>query len=307
MQRHSAEPVPSWDNFLQKYQHLIPALPQFSLQPLSAKRLRAVLNKMSSHSAAGLDNWEVRTLKALPDQLLDALCVLYDTIESTGIWPTPLTAGYLCLIPKPDSDGSPASLRPLSILSVVYRLWASTRLQELMIWQESWAHSAQSGFRSGLDCADSWHPLALKVEQALLNGHDLAGCFLDFEKALNLLPLHEIILPLAVRMGLPQPFVACLSNLYSRPLRVFKHAKGFGSAVSSDRGIVQGCPISVVLLNLLVAVFMRLVDRNLPSVKPRAYADDISCSSSQVHAVSQFLNLAGSFATVTRQPEACQV
>ena len=133
---------------------------------------------------------------------------------------------------------------------------------------------------------------------------------MDFEKAFDLLPLHEIILPLAVRMGLPQPFVACLSNLYSRLLRVFKHAKGFGSAVSSDRGIVQGCPISVVLLNLLVAVFMRLVDRNLPSVKPRACADDISCSSSQVHAVSQFLDLAGSFATVTRQrlkPAKCKL
>ena len=119
---------------------------------------------------------------------------------------------------------------------------------------------------------------------------------MDFEKAFDLLPLHEIILPLAVRMGLPQPFVSCLSNLYSRLLRVLKHAKGFGSAV--------------VLLNLLVAVFMRLVDRNLPSVKPRACADDISCSSSQVHAVSQFLDLAGSFATVTRQrlkPAKCKL
>ena len=38
----------------------------------------------------------------------------------------------------------------------------------------------------------------------------------------------------------------------------------------SDRGIVQGCPISVVLLNLLVSVFMRLSKREAPAAEPRA-------------------------------------
>ena len=301
MQRHPSEPKPSWESFLRHYGHLIPELPVFPLQPLTSARLRASLAKMSSHSAAGLDCWEVRTVKALPDELLDGLCVLFDTIESTGHWPAALTTGYLCLIPKTDSDGSPSNLRPLSILSVIYRLWASVRLKELMIWQESWAHPSQTGFRSSLECSDSLYPLALDVERALLEGRELAGCFLDFEKAFDLLPLHEILLPLATRLGLPGPFVLCLSNLYSRLTRVFKHAKGFGSAITSDRGIVQGCPISVVLLNLLVSVFMRLSDSSLPRVCPRSYADDISSSAESAGAIQQFLDLAGSFAVVTGQ------
>ena len=57
----------------------------------------------------------------------------------------------------------------------------------------------------------------------------------------------------------------------------------------------------MVLLNLLVGVFMRLTESELPQVCPRSYADDISSSSTSAAAIGQFLNLAGSFATVTCQ------
>ena len=59
-------------------------------------------------------------------------------IESTGRWRASLATGYL--IPKPDSDGNPSSLRPLSILSTIYRAWSSLWLKELLAWQESWCH-----------------------------------------------------------------------------------------------------------------------------------------------------------------------
>ena len=227
--------------------------------------------------------------------------VLFEHIEETGSWPLSLTKGYLCLIPKPDSDGSPSSLRPLSILSTVYRLWASCRLEELLTWQETWVHRSQSGFRPLKECLDAWYPLALQVEHSLLSGTDLAGVMLDFAKAFDLVPLHEIILPLASKLGLPTCLVHCLGQSYSNLERFFKHPTGFGSAISSDRGIVQGCPISVVLLNLLVSVFMRLSNHEAPAVEPRAYADDISGSARASSAIGSFLSLAGSFASVTAQ------
>ena len=295
LQRGADEPIPSWDSFLDRYGTLIPTLPALSLKPLTTRRLRKTLARMSSFSAAGLDCWEVSSLKALPDAFFDGLRVLCDQIESSGVWPESLSKGYLCLIPKSDSDGSPSSLRPLSILSVVYRLWASCRLEELLSWQELWAHPSQSGFRPLKECLDAWYPLALHVEQAMINGTDLAGCMLDYAKAFDLVPLHEIILPLASRVGLPSNLVHCLGNFYSHLVRFFKHPTGFGSALSSDRGIVQGCPISVVLLNLLVSIFLRLTDSEIPAVTPRAYAYD------DARPIGVFLNLAGSFATVTCQ------
>ena len=64
---------------------------------------------------------------------------------------------------------------------------------------------------------------------------------------------------------------------------------------------MQGCPISVVLLNLLVSVFLRYTENTNSLVKPQAYADDVSASSHSIPGISQFLDQAGTFAKVTGQ------
>ena len=60
-------------------------------------------------------------------------------------------------------------------MSVVYRLWAATRLQDIKPWQEQWAHSGQHGFRAGHGTEDVYWALAMKVEHALLTGENLCG------------------------------------------------------------------------------------------------------------------------------------
>ena len=144
-----------------------------------------------------------------------------------------------------------------------------------------------------------------------MHGSDLTGCFLDYEKAFDLLPLHEILLPLAARLGLPRALTNCLSNLYLRFERVVKFSKGFGAnPLTADRGIVQGCPVSVVLLNLLGMVFLKTIDSRCPSTCPRVYADDTSASSGSVSNLSNFLFEAGTFATVSGQrikPSKCKL
>ena len=42
------------------------------------------------------------------------------------------------MIPKTDGDATPLGQRPLSVLPVVYRIWASTRMGQLGEWFRSW-------------------------------------------------------------------------------------------------------------------------------------------------------------------------
>ena len=179
-----------------------------------------------------------------------------------------------------------------------------------MLWQQSWIHDRQHGFCSGRSTTDAWYELALSIESSLLNGSPLCGCFLDFEKAFDLVPLHEVVLPLAQRLGLPAGFCACLKNFYGNLVRFFKFGKGFGSALRADRGLVQGCPLSVVLVNMLVMVLFRAVDVTCPSATTRAYADDISASSTVVEGLDAFLQLSGKYADVIMQrlkPKKCKL
>ena len=47
-----------------------------------------------------------------------------------------LLDAYIAMIPKADGDSTPLGQRPLSVLPVVYRLWASLRLGHLREWVE---------------------------------------------------------------------------------------------------------------------------------------------------------------------------
>ena len=68
------------------------------------------------------------------------------------------------------------------------------------MWQESWAHPGQHGFRMGRGTIDAYWTLALKVEAALISGQPLSGVLLDYSKCFDRLP-HNIMLKLAERLG----------------------------------------------------------------------------------------------------------
>ena len=46
------------------------------------------------------------------------------------------------MIPKADGDSTPLGQRPLSVLPVVYRLWAFLRLVHMQEWVEGWLPKA---------------------------------------------------------------------------------------------------------------------------------------------------------------------
>ena len=45
---------------------------------------------------------------------------------------------YIAMTPEADGDSTPSGQRPLSVVPVVYRLWASLRLGHLREWVEGW-------------------------------------------------------------------------------------------------------------------------------------------------------------------------
>ena len=125
---------------------------------------------MAYHSSSsGMDGWRVRELRKLPEPILDMLACFFNMVKSTGCWPLSLQRALVSLIPK-GQGCQPLDLRPISVMSVIYRLWAVRRLSDLLAWQEGWASKVQHGFRPGHCPADVFWVLALRVERALLEG-----------------------------------------------------------------------------------------------------------------------------------------
>ena len=141
---------------------------------------------------------------------------------------------------------------------------------------------------------------ALCVEQALLQSGSLFGISLDYGKCFDRVPVN-IVLDLALEAGLPPKLVTPLRSLYKKMVRRFRVGSGVGQEFRATNGIIQGCPLSVVLLNLLVHVWVQAVKAEVPAALPFGYADDTGATSVEPTHIQKVLDITGQFAQVTGQ------
>ena len=130
MYKHQAKP--SWKQFHECFGSFFPPRVEMHADRPTGEQLRAALMRMRSTSAPGCDGWRVDELKRLPVQLLDRLADLLDVVEENGVWPAALCEGIVSLITKGEGT-SPLKLRPIGVMSVIYRLWASTRASQVLV------------------------------------------------------------------------------------------------------------------------------------------------------------------------------
>ena len=118
-------------------------------------------------AAGGLDGWAWNELKALPLPWFSGLAIFLELVETNGVWPQGLLDAYVAMIPKADGDSTPLGHRPLRVLPVVCRLWASLRLGHFRDWVEGWLPESVFSLGNGLSSVEAWFATALGVEEVL--------------------------------------------------------------------------------------------------------------------------------------------
>ena len=145
----SGHPEVSAEQFLGFIGHFLPQEKFLDLPRITGRDLHEVARAKKA-TVGGLDGWAWNEIKALPLPWFSGLAILLELVESTGTWPQGLSDAYIAMIPKADGDSTPLGQRPLSVLPVVYRLWASLRLGHLREWVEGWLPTSVVIFCGGL-------------------------------------------------------------------------------------------------------------------------------------------------------------
>ena len=267
---YAASPEPAWEAFEERFGAYILSNP-LAATALTVYELCKTLQRQSIHTACGPDGWRVAELRALPEFFLEHLATFLNGVEAHGHWPPALCQAWVTLVPK-GSSTLPLEQRPISVASAVYRLWAATRLRYAVEWQAGWIHPSQCGFRPQHSAVNAFYKLALCVEEALLSNKPLTGALLDYAKCFDRLP-HGILLSLARKSGMDEKVLRPLRAIYTDLERRFKVGGGLGMPFKPTNGILQGCPLSVILINLLQAVWTRAVMAETKA-DPTSYADD---------------------------------
>ena len=71
------------------------------------------------------------------------------------------------MIPKVDGDATPLGQRPLCVLPVVYRIWASARMIQLEEWFRSWVPDWVYSAGGGRSSVEAWYTTASGIEEVL--------------------------------------------------------------------------------------------------------------------------------------------
>ena len=153
-------------------------------------------------------------MKRMPVQWLERLCELLHLIEDSGCWPEAIAQGLIAPVPK-EAGAKAKNTRPITVMSCLYRLWAGTRVRELIDWQARWSSAHVSSYKPQLGCEDAWWSQALDLEWALLHGDPLVGANIDFVKAFDRLP-NDLLLQLASHVGMGPHICRALGAMHSQ-------------------------------------------------------------------------------------------
>ena len=261
------ESLPDFDAFWNRFGHYTVAAP-VTLPPLTGAQLRDAVLRMSDHCSSGADGWAISEIKTWPPLLFDKLAELLCAVEaSDGDWPEDLLLQIVTLVPKDEFDQ-----RPISVNSVVYRMWASVRATQLCSWQESWAHPTQFGYRRGKRSVDPAWCSAAAAEHAWLSQAHRVGFFLDLAKAYDRIP-HEILYKCLIASGLPVNFCNTWLSAIRGARKYLKSAYGLGRSFHVTRGLPQGDALACFGMNLIMSIWSRAVESE-SDVFVRSFADD---------------------------------
>ena len=256
----------------------LPPLPVVDLPRLIGQMLYDVVHRKGA-TAGSLDGWGWQELKVLPVSWFDQLARILTLVEDRGVWPDGLLDAYITMIPKTDGDATPLGQRPLSVLPVVYRIWASSRMLQLEGWFKSWVPDSVFSAGGGRGSVEAWYTSAFDIEEVLSGAIDShVHIFVaDVIKSFDTVD-RGVLDAVLSSLGLPGWFRHAYFEYHAHVRLRFKLSAGLGEPWTRDGGIPQGCPLSMMFIVALYLPWCRYLSAQV-GVEPQLYADNLKCTS----------------------------
>ena len=243
----------------------------FELELLTIDGLRKLVNDIPVGKADGLDGIPTCLLKLSFPSIASSLTHIFNLVISKGIIPKDWKSARVTPIFKADSKVDPANYRPISVLSVIAKLFEKAIFNQVYSYlnDNKLLSKYQSGFRpmhstltALIDITDNWY---LNIDDGLTN----AILFIDLKKAFDTID-HEILLSKLELYG----FKGVSLNLFRDYLSDRTQVTVINNVNSETSFISCGVPQGSILGPLLFQLYINdLPNCNLLS-DVRMYADD---------------------------------
>ena len=264
-----------WEPYLDLIRAHVPrADAQLALPPITVDQWTRAVKSKKTTTACGPDGVTRMDLLRMPHQLTEALVAHINLIDQGIIpWHPATMTGLIALIEKKEGACIPQEFRPICVLSVLYRTWASIRAKQCLKHLDRIAPSSQFGNRPQVSAKNVWWQVAQLVEAYQHQDWELAGIITDIVKCFNTLPRFPIAFT-ARWLGFPPSFVKSWFQAVSSISRRFVVAGSVGAAIPSVTGFAEGDPLSVVAMAVYNVTMHWILSAQVPHARFMSFVDN---------------------------------
>lgn len=253
------------------------------------------IEKLKSGKSPGPDNITNEAIKNGKMLLAHPLTTLFNKILQEKRVPKKWTESRIILLYKKGNPSDVGNYRPISLLSSLYKLFASCLLKRIEPAIEEHQPIEQAGFRQGFCTTDHIHTLTQIIEKYVEFNRTLYLAFVDYKKAFDSVS-HASIWKALSDQSVPNSYIQILKNIYDNSTSRVKLDQ-LGPAISIRRGVKQGDPLSPKLFIAVLQSIMknlnwerkgiRIKDRYLSNLR---FADDIVIFSESRKQLEEMIN-----------------
>ena len=277
----TADPVKVLDNTVSKYHklwHCAEGDVAFGKGPLwgggtrlgrmAAARIRAASKTFKKKTSITHDGMHPRHFSLLSDEALEALAIIFETMECLGTMSTELRQNLVVLLAK-----AAGGFRPIGIYTSFERLWTRIRNEEVREWQEKNKKDFLSCSK-GSGAADAVWAQSVRAESGIGEHKHIISGFWDMKSFYDCID-HGLLQARSISMQFPQVLMNMALAACTAP-RVVQSPEGTSELLFPRRGILAGHGFANAMTQVYYSIdFERFLEEH-PGVGLTVYVDDIT-------------------------------
>lgn len=219
--------------------------------PVTELEIRNLVDQLKCGKAPGKDLIPPEAIKSNLKWWAPILASLFTYIDQTGQIPEDWNTAIVVPIYKKGPKDDPSCYRPISLLSIISKIYARHLYDKLKDWmeQEQVLADEQAGFRHGRSTIDQ----CLVLQHLVGKYKKLYVAFVDLKAAFDLVP-RDKLWEKFMDSNIDKRLLALIMSLHKNTsLQVRCTPQGhLSNTIPTQRGVRQGCILAPLLFNFYI-------------------------------------------------------
>ena len=237
----------------------------------SVSRIKLILNNLDINKAQGPDGINGTILKHCSESLAYPLSKIFKLTYNVGCLPCEWKTSNIVPVHKKDDKSNVQNYRPISLISLVMKVYERVIYEELLHRSEAKIDPRQHGFLRNKSCNTNLLSFTNSIVSSLHDKTGVDAVYFDFAKAFDTVS-HDLILnKLKLQYGIDGSLLKLLVNyLQGRKQRVV-----LDNVASESITVLSGVPQGSILGPLLFVLFINNIYVGIDKTTSIClYADD---------------------------------